>query len=129
MGLAEPSAVEGGARLLLVEDDDDLRDVFVCLLASDTLAVDDFDNAEAALAHFLHRPCAVVVTDHGLPGMSGLELAEHVHAAAPATWVIVASGVAEKPVERDESRRLQFLTKPFPIETLQGLINQCLVSA
>ncbi len=116
------------ARIVLVEDDPDLRELFQDLLVGDGRQFDAFGDAESAIRHLANGPCELVITDYRLPGMSGLELADQVHADRPQTWVIVASG-AELPTLRPSTRRLRYMMKPFSIEELLRRVEEYTVGA
>ena len=84
-------------RLLLVEDDDDTRDLLGELLA-DEFEVFAAASAEAALELFEEHPPDVVLTDESLPGLSGSELAAEVKRRAPQVRVVLASGYRRREV-------------------------------
>nr|WP_284503578.1 response regulator [Caballeronia sp. GAWG1-1] len=66
-------------RLMLVEDDDNLREATLALLSTSQSNVVAFETAEAALdAIEADGLPDVLLTDIGLPGMGGIELAEMV---------------------------------------------------
>ncbi len=67
---------DGGPRVLLIEDEAELRAMIAAMLAADGYRVADFGDAEAAMAHAdsLAKAPRLVVTDAGLPGMSGQDL-------------------------------------------------------
>ena len=82
----------GACRIVLVEDDEDARlnsSELLEMLGHTVLPVGD---AEAALALLASTPVDVLVTDIGLPGMSGEELAVRARALLPAVGVVFASG-------------------------------------
>jgi DNA-binding response OmpR family regulator len=63
-----------GLRVLLVDDDDDTRDLLRFVLAQDGYLVDDVRNAESALEHLRKGGYRLVVTDYDLPGKTGAQL-------------------------------------------------------
>jgi DNA-binding response OmpR family regulator len=63
-----------GLRVLLVDDDDDTRDLLRFVLAQDGYLVDDVQNAESALEHLRKGGYRLVVTDYDLPGKTGAQL-------------------------------------------------------
>ena len=65
------------ARIAIVEDEDDLRELIVSDLRSRGLAVTGMASAEALYRHMSVNPCHVVVLDVGLPGEDGYGIARH----------------------------------------------------
>jgi len=63
-----------GLRVLLVDDDDDTRDLLRFVLAQDGYLVEDVQNAESALEHLRQGSYRLVVTDYDLPGKTGAQL-------------------------------------------------------
>jgi signal transduction histidine kinase len=98
--------------LALVVDDEDL----VRASTADMLAELGYDVIEASCAEdaltLLDGPAAVdvLVTDHMMPGMTGVELARAVRASRPCTNVLIISGYAEVEGLAPELPRL---AKPF----------------
>jgi two-component system phosphate regulon response regulator PhoB len=65
---------EAPSRLLLVDDDADIREVVGAMLEAVGLVVDVAESAEEALERVRREPFDLLVLDWSLPGMSGLEL-------------------------------------------------------
>jgi CheY-like chemotaxis protein len=119
---------DGPARLpvrhctvLLVEDDDLVMAGTTAMLEDLGHAVVEATSGDAALA-ILRENGAIdlVITDHAMPGITGLELAERIRAAWPQMPILLASGHAELP-ERT-GLNVPRLTKPFRQEELANAI-------
>lgn len=65
---------DGGARILLVDDDPDIREVLSAMLASVGLSVTPVASAEEALDHVGEERVDLVILDWSLPSMTGLDL-------------------------------------------------------
>jgi two-component system phosphate regulon response regulator PhoB len=65
---------DGGARILLVDDDPDIREVLSAMLASAGLSVTPVGSAEEALEHVGEERVDLVILDWSLPSMTGLDL-------------------------------------------------------
>jgi DNA-binding response OmpR family regulator len=65
-----------GLHVLLVEDNDDIREGLSTLLDSEGYAVTEARTAEEGLAHLRQRPFKLVVTDYMLPARSGAWMLE-----------------------------------------------------
>lgn len=60
-------------RLLLIEDDYTVRDVYKRIITSLGFIVDDYENAESAWDSYQNEDYAIVLTDWELPGISGFD--------------------------------------------------------
>ena len=118
VGAPDPS----GRRILLVEDNDDAREMTTEMLNMLGHTVHGVASAEAALPLLAMPGLDVLVTDISLPTMSGLELARHARAHWPQLEVVFASGHDwGASLMQDASAR--FLRKPFGLEELAGALK------
>lgn len=85
-----------GLRVLLVEDDDDNRELMAEVLASFGCEVLSAATGQEGLKTLSEHSVDVVVTDIGMPGMGGLEMARAAKAIAPKVPVVVVTGWAER---------------------------------
>ena len=83
-------------RVLLVEDDDDNRELMAEVLASCGYEVLSAASGQAGLKTLSEHSVDVVVTDVGMPGMGGLEVAKAAKAIAPTVPVVIVTGWAER---------------------------------
>ena len=111
-------------RILVVEDNPDLRETLSLLLEGDDRHIESAANAEDGLRMYDARPFDVVFSDVKLPGMSGLELAERLRASTPAPWIVMSSGAAVPQLPPAAAARTRFLGKPFAMETLDALLAE-----
>lgn len=111
-------------RMLYVEDNAELREIFQEMLASDQRAVVACASAEEALALWNASDFDVLVTDISLPGMSGADLARRVLAVRPQCWVVLCSGYSYGDVLRTLGPRVRALPKPFELEELEQLMDE-----
>ncbi len=108
---ATPGPDHLSGAVLLVDDEESIRVIAAEMLTEIGFAVREADSAAAALSALDEglRP-DLLITDHLMPGMTGVELARVVRARSPATKVLIVSGFAEGD-GLDPS--LPRLTKPF----------------
>lgn len=94
------------ARILLVEDDDGLRNAYRIVLGARGFDVGTAATGEEALERLDGRAGlpSVIVADLGLPGLSGPDLVQRLSAAAPDAALLVLTGT------RDDSVRQRCLT-------------------
>lgn len=91
------SAPTGGGEVLVVDDEASLALILGEMLESMGYRADITTSPVEALERFTSAPrrWAFVVTDQTMPGMTGLELAEHIHGLVPALPVILCTGFSE----------------------------------
>ncbi|MBU0564998.1 MAG: sigma-54 dependent transcriptional regulator [Gammaproteobacteria bacterium] len=105
-------------RVLLVEDDDSLRQLLVEELEDRGLQVRALASAEEAVGSLESWEPALVVSDLRLPGADGMALLRRVRTmqAAPAFLVITAFGSIQQAVAALKEGADEFLTKPLDLE-------------
>jgi two-component system cell cycle sensor histidine kinase/response regulator CckA len=132
--LAPPSASRsGGQTILVVEDEESLRDVAREVLESSGYRVLTASSGPEALSIMASHPEPVrlLLTDVVMPGMSGPELAERLRPERPEMSVLYMSGYAEEVVARHGTMRkgARLLTKPFSVAALAQSVQQALEEA
>ncbi|HYG65997.1 MAG TPA: response regulator [Anaeromyxobacteraceae bacterium] len=83
-------------RVLLVEDDDDNRELMAEVLVAAGCDVVAAATGAEGLKTLSERSVDVLVTDVGMPGMGGLEVARAAKQIAPTVPVVVVTGWAER---------------------------------
>jgi two-component system, OmpR family, response regulator len=83
-------------RVLLVEDDDDNRELMTEVLESAGYEVAAARSGAEGLRTLAESSVDVVVTDVGMPGMGGLEVARAAKEIAPKVPVVIVTGYAER---------------------------------
>jgi CheY-like chemotaxis protein len=83
-------------RVLLVEDDDDNRELMTEVLETAGYQVATAAGGAEGLRKLSEQAVDIVVTDVGMPGMGGLELARASKRIAPRVPVVVVTGYAER---------------------------------
>ncbi|QOL51464.1 histidine kinase famiy protein [Massilia litorea] len=115
------------ARILVVEDNEDVRELAETMLESAGYAVVSAPSGEQALT-VLDEGAAIdlVFTDVMMPGgMNGLQLADQVRARRPGTPILVTTGyMDELPAARGQ--RLDVLGKPYRQEDLLARVRAIL---
>ncbi len=130
---AEHAPLPGAAgRVLLVEDEDGVRDLLSGELAEAGYDVVPAENPEKALAELGGEDGRfdVLVTDVVMPGMSGVDLACKAAALCPGIAVLYMSGYADEELGRRDLAALgdHLLQKPFSprdlLERLSGIVRR-----
>ncbi|HTR56650.1 MAG TPA: response regulator [Casimicrobiaceae bacterium] len=115
----------GGGAVLVVEDDEGMREAISELLGAAGIESTAYGSAEAFLAGGDLDHVACVISDLKLPSMSGFELLSALRARGPRPPVIVITA-NDAPGVRQEAQRLgaaAYLTKPFDAGTLLSAIR------
>jgi DNA-binding NtrC family response regulator len=115
-----------GARVLVVEDDDEIREA-----AQDALTELGYDayaepSAEKALLSLHQRVPAAVIADVRMPGMSGIEFCKRLTGDWPEVPVLLmtAFGDVDMAVEALRAGALDFIPKPLSFEHLANVLAQ-----
>lgn len=119
-------AGQRGARILLVEDIEGVRQILKNLLELHEFSVLPAATGEDALELARTRRFDALVTDVALPGLTGPELARQVRAMHPGMPVLFMSGHPPHAIEPAELERGAFLQKPFSAATLVRRLNDLL---
>ncbi|WP_200625877.1 response regulator [Pseudomonas sp. LAM2023] len=118
-----------GRRVLVVEDDPDVRQLLCQALRENGCACHSAANASDGLKVLRStRHVDLLLTDVGLPGMNGRQLAEIARNLRPSLSVLFITGYAETAMARDGflEAGMHLLGKPFELQALQTLVNQIL---
>ncbi len=127
---AAASADRGTEVLLLVEDEDSIREPAAEILESrGYLVLPASDGAEAlAVAQAHAGPIDLMITDVVMPGMNGNQLAEELRASRPGMRVLYISGYPEDAIAHhgvlDADKA--FLQKPCPAAVLLRTVREVL---
>ncbi|HQU72459.1 MAG TPA: PAS domain S-box protein [Calditrichia bacterium] len=121
----------GNGRILVMEDDDDVRNVLRDILDGSGYRVDLAEHGEQALAIFddAHRvkdPFSAVIMDLTIPGgMGGLELMGKLRDRKPDVKTILISGHSTDRLigEFGEAGFNGFITKPFQVEVIKKVLT------
>jgi len=117
-----------GQRVLVVDDEEGVRELLRDLLGMADLDVDIAADGPTALEIFAKRPAQLVLTDLGMEPWTGWDVAEKVKALAPDTVVILITGWAGE-VSEEIARVRQVdhvLSKPFDIDQVVSTVRRAL---
>lgn len=118
------------ARILIIEDDDLLRDVLVTALELAGHTLIQAENGKVGLIRFLAEPPDLVITDIVMPVQEGVETIMAIRRASSAVPIIAMSGGANNTklylsiAARIGARRV--LAKPFTPQELLRVIDEVL---
>lgn len=99
----------------VVDDDEGIRSSLTRALNKRGFTVETFDSARAFLDRYDEHGLGCLVLDHGMPGMTGLELQNHLNRLGcplPIIFITGHGGVPES-VQAIKAGAVDFLEKPF----------------
>jgi DNA-binding NtrC family response regulator len=114
--------------LLIVDDEERILSSLRRALRAEDFAVVTADNAAAGLQILASQRVDCVVSDHKMPGLSGLEFLERVAALHPGCARILITGWTEA-VPREELERIgvrALIPKPWVPEELRRVLRQAM---
>jgi signal transduction histidine kinase/DNA-binding response OmpR family regulator len=112
------------ARILVVDDEDQVVQIFQDLLTQQGYEVVSCGNGEDAIQKVTSQKFDLVLTDINLPGTDGLEVVRAAKAADKDTCVILITGYASTTTAIDALRQgaYDYITKPFDLwETAKAI--------
>jgi two-component system, cell cycle sensor histidine kinase and response regulator CckA len=126
-----PDNASGGTEtILLVEDEESVRQLVRDTLTAKGYKVIDAENGEAGLAAAKSHKGKInlVITDVVMPGMGGRELVKQLATTHPGTKVLYLSGYTEDAIVSDGSieKGTAFLQKPFTLQNLSRKVREVL---
>jgi DNA-binding NtrC family response regulator len=108
-------------RILIVDDDERIRRVLTRLLEGEGYMVDVCASGAEALARLGGQIYDALVTDHVMPGMSGLELVAETSARHPSTRCVIISGHRPPP---NAPRSLTWVEKPIALDRIVEALDR-----
>jgi len=116
----------GRLKVLVVDDDDQIREILTDMLTMDGYSATACPDANAALKTINEDSFDILITDLGMPGMSGLDLAGEVHETHPQIPIAMITGWGTQLSEQEVSSRgiRAILSKPFHLKEVKELIQE-----
>lgn len=106
-------SMEKGPRVLIVDDDKEVRHSLHYALSSYNMQVTLCDNATEALLAAMMGQFDFIMTGYEMPGMNGVELVQRIRPLQHPLVVIIGMGVMDVHREFLEAGANDFLAKPF----------------
>lgn len=131
MGMGAGRGGEGPrprTRVLLVEDDRELRELLNEVLGEHGYQADGVADAAEALLRLRETRYGAIVLDKNMPGLSGLDVLPGFRTLCPGIPVIMISAFGDPDTRRDALDRgaSDFLVKPFRLDALVGALTRAL---
>ena len=117
-------------KILLAEDDDDMRRFLVKALERAGYDVSDFDNGASAYERLREEPFSLLLTDIVMPEMDGIELARRATELDPDLKVMFITGFAAVALNPDSNapKDAKVLSKPFHLRDLVAEVDRMMAA-
>jgi len=118
-------------KILLAEDDNDMRRFLVRALTKAGYEVASFDNGKSAYDRLREEPFELLLTDIVMPEMDGIELARKATEIDPELKVMFITGFAAVALNPDNNapKDAKVLSKPFHLKDLVNEVERMLAAA
>jgi len=113
-------------RILVVDDDADVRRFIVDCLQSLGYSVDEAAEGRSALRRLEETPPDLLIVDYAMPGMTGVDVVMEARASAPALPIIMATGYADMEAVDRVMPPENLLRKPFRLAELATAVRSAL---
>ena len=119
--------LRGPTKILLVDDDDNLRDLVASALAAHGHIVAEAADGSTALDLLAADMAHIAVIDFAMPGMNGAILATHIADRWPELPILFASGFSDTAaIQRAAGKDARIVQKPFRIDELLAAVGDLL---
>ena len=117
-------------KILLAEDDNDMRRFLVKALENAGFQVNSFDNGLSAYQRLREEPFELLLTDIVMPEMDGIELARRATELDPDLKVMFITGFAAVALNPDSEapKDASVLSKPFHLKDLVSEVERLLAA-
>lgn len=123
-----PAPPRPEAPVLVIDDESGVRDVIATTLRREGYLVTTCANGREGIRRFDAEPFDLVVTDLGMPGLTGWDVAAHVKQRSPGTPVVLVTGWGDRMTpEEVQARGVDFLiSKPFKLDQIRAVARRAL---
>jgi two-component system cell cycle response regulator CpdR len=128
--MTQPTPLPTPTKILLAEDDNDMRRFLVKALENAGYEVIDYDNGMAAYRRLREEPFGLLLTDIVMPEMDGIELARRAAELDPDIKIMFITGFAAVALNPDSKapKDAKVLSKPFHLRDLVNEVQKMLAA-
>jgi DNA-binding response OmpR family regulator len=128
IGAPHQGPARSAPRILVVDEDRDLRQLYTEALAGQGYTVDAAEDGVAAWEALKANCYHLLITEHAIPNLTGVELVKMLRAARMAVPVVMAAArLPMHELARNPSLQLAAaLSKPFAVAALVDTVNNVL---
>lgn len=126
-----PAPVRPGAHVLVIDDEPHVRAILMEIITRDGYRVTMCGDGREGIVRFDTETFDLVITDLGMPGLTGWDVAHHVKRQRPQTPVILVTGWGDRLTpEEVQARGVDFLVaKPFALDQVRAVVRRALARA
>lgn len=120
------SSPKENLKIMVVDDDEQIREVLTDMLTIDGHKITACKDGFVALEKFKSDNFDLIITDLGMPGMSGLDLAATIHKEKPELPIAMITGWGTQ-LDQDEislNGVKTLISKPFHLKDIKNMINE-----
>ena len=115
----------GKTRILIIEDDEEMRSLLKEFLDEEGYKTDSVDNGSEAYRRLIKEDFDLIITDIRMPGLTGLDILPGVRKLQPEAPIIVITAFGSEEVYHKVLERgaTAYLEKPIHLDHLRNLIQ------
>ena len=113
-------------KILLIDDDEWIRDSLKIFFESEGCLIDAFETAEEALKAIKKQTYDIILVDYRLPGMDGLDFLKRIRTSNSTAIKILVTAYGNKEVisEANQLGIHGYLEKPFSTKTIEASLSR-----
>jgi DNA-binding response OmpR family regulator len=116
---------DGKKRILIVEDDEEMRALLRDVIEEEGYKTDSVNNGSEAFRKLVKESFDLIITDIRMPGLTGLDILPGMKKLRPEAPIIVITAFGSEEVQRKVFERgaNAYLEKPIHFQKLRALIH------
>lgn len=113
-------------RILVVEDDEEMRSLLKDFFEEDGFEIDSVGNGSEAFRKLSKESFDLIITDIRMPGLTGLDILPGIKKLQPEVSIIVITAFGSEEVRRKALERgaTAYLEKPILFNKLRTLVHE-----
>jgi DNA-binding NtrC family response regulator len=118
-------ALHDRTRVLVVEDDPDIRRILQLFLSERDFSVATAESANVAIEILAEAPVDLILSDVRMPGMSGIELLQHVRERDPDVQLVLMTAYSsvKDAVAAIQAGATDYIEKPIDFRRLERILE------
>jgi len=120
----------GKKKILIIEDDEEMRSLLKEFLSEEGYETDSVDNGSEAYRRLVRELFDLIITDIRMPGLTGLDILPGVRRLQPEAPIIVITAFGGEAVHHKVFERgaTAYLEKPLRLDNLRDLVQRIVSS-